>query len=155
MTTPHIIPTSHITEEEAKRISIFAVNVGEALGLPRYQYSVMVEPSDDGALASIHTVTDRHLAEISVHQDWMNRTDDERMNCVVHEVLHLIHRDVDFAVGRFEPLVHAHEFSVVWDLYRREAELMVDYLAMYMSDFTTIKAGWADSLKEARKALKK
>lgn len=155
MTMPNIESASHVTDEEAKRVCLFAVNMGEALGLPRYQYSVMVEPCDDRALASIHMVRDRHIAELSLSKEWMERTEEERMNSIVHEVLHLIHRDVDYMVERFESLTHAHEFEGVWSMYRRETELMVDYLATFMSDFTTIQAGWASSIKEARKALKK
>ena len=153
MTKPTIVPAKHITPEEAKRVSIFACDVAEALGLPRYQFVVMVKPSEKSALASISTPQHRHIAEISVNKDWLNRTDDERMNCIVHEVLHLIHRDVDHAVKQSMRYMHSHEFDAVWEGYRREAELMVDYLAMFVSDFTTIKAGWESSLKTARKEL--
>ena len=155
MTKPHIVNAEHVTREEAERVSIFAMNVGEALSLPRYQYVVMVDPCEEDALATINTPQHRHIAEISLSKEWMERTDDERMNCIVHEVIHLIHRDVDHAVASGRRFMHSHEFEMVWENYYREIELMVDYLAMYLSDFMTIKASWADSLKEARKTLKK
>lgn len=152
MTEPPIVPADHITEEEAEAIAHFASEVAGYLSLPRYRFSVMTKPSHKDALASIKTISHRWVAEIRVHKDWMNRSSSERMAAIVHEVCHLLHRNVDHVIneeaGQF---MHEHEHQPILRRYRRETELMVDYLAMFISDFSTVQQSWDNLHKTEEK----
>lgn len=153
MTEPIIRSADHITDTEAKRVAIFASDIGEYLSLPRYRYSVMVQPCDEGALASIHTVEHRHIAQIHLSVEWMDRSEEERMNTVIHEVCHLLHRDVDFAVSGANQYMHEWEFRSVYLQYQREVELMVDYLAQFIQNFSTVARSWELSYSTAEAEL--
>lgn len=153
MTKPVHESGDHITDLEALALSIFLVDMGEFLHLPRYRYSVMPEPCEDDALASISTITHRHIAEIKVNRDWMNRSLEDRLNTAIHEVCHLLHRDVDHAVKSAQPFMHSHEFTLVWNNYQRQVELMVDYLAMFLQDFTKINEAWTACYSKAEAEL--
>lgn len=142
MTQPKIEKADHIGEIEARRVSLFAAEIGEYLSLPRYRYNVMIDACDEDALASIHTVEHRHIAQIYVSTEWMDRSDEERMNTIIHEVCHLLHRDVDFAVKSGKQYMHDWEFVSVWTGYTREVELMVDYLAQFIQNFSTVQKSW-------------
>lgn len=142
MTEPIIEKADHVSEIEARRVCLFAAEVGEYLSLPRYRYNVMIDPCDEGALASIHTVEHRHVAQIYLSEEWMDRSEEERMNTVIHEVCHLLHRDLDFAVQGGKQYMHDWEFHSVWTHYQRQAELMVDYLAQFIQNFSTVAKSW-------------
>lgn len=142
MTEPKHESGDHVSDIEARRVALFAADVGEYLSLPRYRYNVMAKPCEESALASIHTVEHRHIAEIFLSIEWMDRSESERMNTVIHEVCHLLHRDVDFAVKSGDKYMHPWEFGPVWEHYQREVELMVDYLAQFIQNFSTVEAAW-------------
>lgn len=148
---PNIESTSHVTDEEAKAVADFAMEVGELLSLPRYRYNVMIDPCDEDALGSIHTVQHRWIAEIYLCESWMERSDEDRMNTVIHEVCHLLHRDVDHVVDQETgPFLHEHEHRHLKMRYRREVELMVDHLANFITEFTTVRSTW-DKLHSKKK----
>lgn len=142
MTEPKHQSTDHVSDIEARRVALFAAEVGEYLSLPRYRYIVMVEPCDNDAMATIHTLSHRHVAQIYLSDEWMDRTEGERMNCVIHEVCHLLHRDLDYAVKGGQQYMHDWEFRSVWTHYTREVELMVDYLALFIERFSTVQESW-------------
>lgn len=153
MTEPLQESGDHITDLEAKALANFMSDIGEFLHLPRYRYSVMTEPCDDDALASIHTVKDRHIAQVYVSREWMDRSLDERINTAIHEVCHLLHREVDNTVKSSKIYMHDWEFSSVWSQYNRQIELMVDYLAMFLQDFTKLNEAWTLCYSKAEAEL--
>lgn len=153
MTEPLIKTADHVSDIEARRVALFAADVGEYLSLPRYRFSVMLKPAEKGAFASIHTVEHRHVAEIFLCKSWMKRSESDRMNAVIHEVCHLLHRDVDFAVKSAQSFTHTHEFNHIWFSYSREIELMVDYLAQFIQNFSTVAEAWERAFSEAEAQL--
>lgn len=141
--TPVQESARHVTDDEARAVAEFAADIGEFLTLPRYRFTVMLEPCEEHALATIHTVKDRWIAEIYLCESWMERSDSERMNTVIHEVCHLLHRGVDQVVlEEAARAMHSWEHDAIRARYRRETELMVDHLANFVSDFASVEESW-------------
>jgi hypothetical protein len=139
--------SSHVTDAEAEAIVEFAANVVAALGLPRWTISVMEAPTKKkhDAQATVKPVDGRYVAQIHLNADWMTYDDDTRRQTIVHEVLHLIHARVNDTISDAKYVMHDYEFDALWARYRRETELMVDHLAMFLDDTRTLKEAWDDA----------
>lgn len=100
---------SHVTKREAQAVVDFAIDVLELLHMPGWQILVMDDPADEDDLASISTVEGKYTAQLHLASDWMKRTDEERCETVVHEVLHLLHFRVNHVIDDARDLMHGHE----------------------------------------------
>jgi hypothetical protein len=102
----------------------------------------MDDPADDDDLGSISTVDGKYTAQLYLASDWMKRTDEERREVIVHEMLHLLHFRVDHVLDDARDLMHDHEHAQLQRRYRRETELMVDHLAKFLSRTHTLAEAW-------------
>lgn len=133
---------SHVTRREANAVCEFAIDVLQLLHMPGWQVLVMEDPADEDCVASILPVEGKYTAQLYLASDWMKRSDDERCETVVHEVLHLLHFRVNHVLDDARGLMHDHEHDALYVRYRRETELMVDHLAKFLSRTHSMRASW-------------
>lgn len=134
---------THVTKREAQAVCDFAVNVLTALHMPGWQILVMEEPADEDELAAIRPVDGKYTAQLWLCSDWMKRSDEERRETVVHEVLHLLHFRINHVVDDARDLMHDHEHDAMQRRYFRETDLMVDHLAKFLSCTHSLEEAWA------------
>lgn len=139
---------THITEEEAEVVANFASEVAYHMHLPRYSFLVMEEPCEEDALASIELIEDRWIAQVRLSTEWMKRGESERMNTVIHEVCHVLHRELDWVMSQARNYMHDYEHNMLADQYRHQAELMVDHMALFLSEMKPIKKAWVKLRKK-------
>lgn len=120
----------------------FAIDVLQLLNMPGWQVLVMEEPAEEDAVASISPVYGKYTAQLYLGSDWMKRTDDDRCETVVHEVLHLLHFRINHVIDDARGLMRDHEHDALEVRYRRETELMVDQLAKFLSRTHTMRESW-------------
>lgn len=133
---------SHITKREAQAVCDFAAEVLTALRMPAWTILVMEEPADDDDLGSINYVEGKYTAQLWLSSDWMKRTDQDRRETVVHEVLHLLHFRVNHVIDDARDLMPNHEHDALQRRYRRETELMVDHLAKFLAGTHSLESAW-------------
>jgi hypothetical protein len=136
------VTRSHVTKREAQAVADFASEVLTALRMPSWQVLVMEEPADEDCVASISTVEGKYTAQLYLASDWMKRTDQDRRETVVHEMLHLLHFRVNHVIEDAELLLREHEAADLDRRYHRETELMVDHLAKFLSRTHTLEQAW-------------
>lgn len=133
---------SHVTKREAQAVCDFAAEVLTVLHMPGWQILVMDDPADDDDIAAITTVEGKYTAQLWLAADWMKRSDDDRRETIVHEVLHLLHFRINHVVDDARSLMHDHEHDDLQRRYWRETELMVDHLAKYLSRTHNLGEAW-------------
>lgn len=133
---------SHVTKREAQAVADFASEVLTTLNMPGWRILVMDEPADDDSVASIDTVYGKYTAQVYLASDWMKRTDQDRRETVVHEMLHLLHFRINHIFDDAAELMRDHEHEALNTRYRRETELMVDHLAKFLARTHTLESAW-------------
>jgi hypothetical protein len=79
-------------------------------------------------------------------KDWLERTEDERRDTITHEVLHLWHRELtDWFATEVHDLVNVHDYIRLDRQYHHLVELMVDRIAMIVSDTHRLKESWREA----------
>ena len=132
----------HVTEAESDAVLWFAVEVCKALGLPAWKIVLMSKPASKGAEAEIQVYKARYVASLWLHKDWMTFSDEDRRQAIVHEVCHLLHPRVDAVVRDAQTFMHPYEWKPWQGQYWREIELMVDRLALFMTDTFRLQDTW-------------
>lgn len=133
---------SHVTKREAQAVCDFAANVMGALHMPGWQVLVMEDPADEDDLASISALDGKYTAQFWLASDWMRRTDDERRETVVHEVLHILHFRINHVLDDAAALLSERDREQLEKRYQRETELMVDHLAKFLSRTHSLEQAW-------------
>lgn len=136
---------SHVTKREAQAVADYASEVITALHMPRWRVLVMDEPGSEDAIASVDWVDGKHTARIWLCSDWMKRDDADRRETITHEVLHLLHgRITDLVIDDSADLMRSTDVHNTWTRQvRREFELMVDHLAMFLANTHSLEQAWA------------
>lgn len=137
----------HVTRKEAQAVVDFACFVAAQLGLPKWAITVLDEPADDDAMASIEPLGWRWVAELKLNQDWMTYDSAARRNTIVHEVCHLLHYGINHVIEDAADLMHDHEWQQINRRYHRATEYMVDHLAGFIDSHYDLRAEW-DRLHE-------
>lgn len=75
----------------------------------------------------------------------MKRSDDERRDTIVHEMLHLLHFRINHIFDDTRDFMHDYEHDALAKRYRRETELMVDHLAAFLAATHTLKEAWREA----------
>jgi hypothetical protein len=135
-----------LPDDHVDALLIYVSQLIIAMGLPSYRVLIMEEPADDDAIAEIKHIDGRYVAEVYLGKDWLERSDDEQRDTITHEVLHLWHRRLtDWLNAELRDLMHDHEFERIERQFHSEAELMVDNIAMIMSDTFRLKEAWREA----------
>lgn len=133
----------HVPRKEREAVLAYAVDVMAALHMPRWIIMIMDEPCDADSQARVETLDQRWIGQIYLSRNWMKLDYDERRLCVTHEILHLLHRNLECAVvDDSRNLMHDWEHDDWTRRVKREFELMVDHLAMFLTDTHTLGQAW-------------
>lgn len=134
---------SHVTKREAQAVCDYAASLCAAMRMPGWRIIVMDDPADEDANASIKWLDQRHVAQVSLGENWMTLSSDERRECITHEVMHLLHARLSTVVlDDSATYMHDHEHDDWSRRVRREFELMVDHLAQWMAMTHTLVESW-------------
>ncbi|WP_299055077.1 hypothetical protein [uncultured Nocardioides sp.] len=134
---------SHVNKKEAQAVADYATDVAYALSLPRWRILVMTDPCGDDAMATVDTVDGKWTARIWLCEDWMTQPYDTRRETITHEVCHLIHmRLADTVIEDSKPLMRNGDHRDWTRRVRREFELMVDHLAVFLAETHSLERAW-------------
>lgn len=92
------------------------------------------DPEGDNA-ASVSRSEDYHTATLSLFKGWeTNWGEGERCieTTIVHELIHVLCRDVDRSVDLVKQSISPETFQVFWSFYRHAHEGCVERLAQYI-----------------------
>lgn len=127
-------------------LTIFINKLMNTMGLPTYRIMIMEKAADKGSIAEIRRIEDRYVAELYLCKDWLSRSDDEQRDTIVHEVLHLWHRGLtDWFYFEMQDRVQFREFVKLEEQFHHVTELMVDHIAMILSDTHRLKQAWEEA----------
>lgn len=152
----------HVTQFEGERVVRFAAWLLTMLRLSNWRVDLAADPAEEENIASVHMTEGRHVATVYLASDWMQRLDEERMNCIIHEMMHVVHYRLTnhmyshLEEGGYLPPATA---AVMQEGTRLEAEYMCDHLAGAFSQWEHVRKAYLEDLpriiKKERKAAKK
>lgn len=121
----------HLTKEQVGAIQAYINQIRDGMGLGRWDVYVGAERAPKGARASVNPVEGRAVASIRLEKDWLDSTPEEMRNDIVHELIHLVHRDQTDLVRMVacEAIPKQSAYDVLWGAFRLATEVMVDHLA--------------------------
>lgn len=104
------------------------------LGLQAWDVRLSFAPTafarcEDDADATTWRQNDYDRALIFPHSDWASWDDDRLNRLIVHELLHLVTRDLDRVIASVEEQIHADAWRMIDKRYDHEIEGVVDRLA--------------------------
>ncbi len=116
-----------------KKVAKYAWQVRDEMWLGLWSVNVLLTEypgAGEDALASIIPTSGQHKAELEIRISTANQGGEVLRRTVVHEMLHLYHRDSSdiFRLGLKEEL-GGSAYRMLWEAYRQQIELMVDDIA--------------------------
>lgn len=154
---PVIKDHPHFSREEGERVVRFAAWILTCLRMANWRVDLSPEPSDEDAIAEVNCVEGRHVATVALASDWKDRPDEERMNAVIHEMMHVVHYRLTHHMyshlekGGFVPDATR---EIMWEGTRIEAEFMADHLAGAFSQWVAVRQQWSDTMDAVKKEFK-
>jgi len=147
---------AHVTELEGQRILTFCCDLPKSFLLCNYKVAIANDPADEDSVAHITVSPQRHYATIYLSVDWMEREEEERFNCIIHEIMHIWHHRLTTHVEAIQEsgCLPNTTYDVWYESVRKEAEFMCDGIANAVQEFLQVRARW-DELGKPRKAKKK
>lgn len=105
------------------------------------------EPTEEEVDATIEPVDNRHVANLNVGWDFWRKDPEDQRATIVHELLHLLHRDASDVIrnGAWRQEVPYSLYNTVWEQYRTLIEICVDDLTTIISQFMPLPP-WAEVL---------
>lgn len=120
----------HLTTEQADIIQAYINQLRDLMGLHRWDIYVAVKRAPKDARAAIHPADGRAVAALSVCKGWLDSDPDEIRNDIVHELIHVIHRDqTDLVRLTGHRALPRTAYLVLESAHRSATEVMVDHLA--------------------------
>lgn len=117
---------------QADVIQAYINLIRDHMGLSHWDVFLAKEPAREGACAMVEPVEGRQVAPIFLCQGWWDRSDDDKRNDIVHELLHVLHRDqtdlIRCGLSRSGYLPKKTRI-MLWDRFSAATEVMVDHLA--------------------------
>lgn len=127
------------TQQQADATQGYINTIRDLLGLQHWDVFLAREPAPKGAYAAIAPVEGRQVAPLSVERHWFrDRSPEGKRNDIVHELLHVVHRDQTDVIrlGLVNSEVLGSKVrELTWALFNTETERMVDHLASVISPF--------------------
>jgi hypothetical protein len=120
-----------MSDARAQALADYIRSIADRLGLGHWTVFLGSEPAEEHARAQVQPVEGRYVASIHVQADWWDSAPHERRNDIVHELLHLAHRDQTdvIRVGLLRSgFLSEAAGNMVWSLFATETERMVDHL---------------------------
>jgi hypothetical protein len=78
-----------VTEAQWAALEAYVADLAQRIGVAHWQITVKHEPCGADAYAEISQSIDHHEADLSVCQEFAQRTPTERRYSIVHELIHL------------------------------------------------------------------
>lgn len=125
------------TPGQVDAFNAYLTDIRDRLGLSHWDVYLATDyPEGDEADASIEPVDGRFVAPVRLRSGWFDRAPHDQRNDVVHELLHLTHRDltdhVRLTILESGYIPDAAKASL-WNPARLAAEQMVDHLAAVLA----------------------
>lgn len=114
-------------------VDTYIRRLADLMGLQRWDVYVSVKPSRKDALATVDPVQGRAVASVRIARDFHACSTADQVNTLVHELIHLIHRDqtdiIRVATAGGEVLGTQATYDLLWSTVKLATEVMVDHLA--------------------------
>ena len=114
-------------------VDTYLRRLADLMGLQRWDVYVAVKPSRKDALATVDPVQGRAVASVRIARDFHAGSTADQVNTLVHELIHLIHRDqtdiIRVATADGEVLGTQATYDLLWSTVKLATEVMVDHLA--------------------------
>lgn len=107
-------------------------------------------PEDPEAWASIQAVEGRKVAWVNLSNDFPDQPSDIIHATLIHELLHLVHRDQTDVIEHGAPKsgMAPAAYDVMYELFRLQTELMVDHLTDRFSELIPINEDLMKSIQK-------
>jgi hypothetical protein len=136
-----------VGDGEATRITRFMCDVLKTMLLSNWTVRLSPDPCGEENHAEVTILTGRHVATVYVSSDWNTLEDEEKINVLVHEAMHVLHfRVTKHAMASIRESKYLPEptFDLWYESVRVEAELMCDGLANAFTAFTRVQERWEE-----------
>ena len=114
-------------------VNAYLRRLADLMGLQRWDVYVSVKPSRKDTLATVDPVQGRAVASVRIARDFHAESTADQVNTLVHELIHLIHRDqtdiIRVATTDGEVLGTQATYDLLWSTVKLATEVMVDHLA--------------------------
>lgn len=124
------------TTEQADALQLYIWDIRDRLNLHHWDTFLADEAAEKGTNASVHPVPGRFVAGIHVASNWLDLEESERRNTIVHELLHLVHRDQTEVIRcglQDAGYLPNKAFTMMWRMFELHTEAMVDHLASVLA----------------------
>lgn len=135
---PTAAAAGFLPKDEVDRADAYLADLAGRLGLSGWDVWVAAEPSKDGALAHVEPTEGRRVAPVHLCSDWPERGPEDKRQILVHELLHLVHRDQTDLIRSALPesgYLPDGAYRLLWESFRLATEVMVDHLAQVLAPF--------------------
>ena len=112
-------------------VDAYLRRLADLMGLQRWDVYVSVKPSRKDALATVDPVQGRAVASVRIARDFHAGATADQVNTLVHELIHLIHRDQTdiIRVAAADAVSEQATYDLLWATVKLATEVMVDHLA--------------------------
>ena len=119
------------TTEQADALQKYIWEIRRLMFLDHWDVFLAKDAAEEDVNASFHPVPGRFVAALKVCPGWFKQTTEEKRNDIVHELIHLVHRDQTETIrvalqdsGYLPPKA----FTLLWGSFAGHTEGMVDHL---------------------------
>lgn len=152
----------HVSQFEGERVVRFGAWLLTMLRLSNWRVDLAASPCDEDNIAHVDITEGRHVATVYLSSSWMEESEEVRLNCVIHEIMHVVHyRLTHHMYAHLEKGGYVPDAAreVMWEGTRIEAEYLADHLAGAFSQWENVRNAYLVDLprilKKERKAAKK
>jgi len=119
-----------MTRRQHRGIERYMIRLAGDLHLDGWYLRLLDCPTDEDATAEVLPTDHRRRASILVAHDFAARNLDEKRHAILHELLHLVHRDTTdvMRLGLVGQLGN-ETYRVLWECFRQQYELWTDGMA--------------------------
>lgn len=119
----------HLISDRADAIQLYLWQLRDLMGLGRWDVYLGAKRAPKGCLASVLPCEGRAVANVSVSKHWWDLPAHEQRDTLVHELIHLVHRDqTDLIRCAAMHGLDRTTYRVLWEAHRLATEVMVDHL---------------------------
>ena len=126
----------HLTADQGAALEAYIWQLRDLMGLHRWDLFIAAERAPKGARAAVLPSDGRAIAGLSFCKGWFDSTPDDMRNDIVHELIHIIHRDQTDLVrlSTFDVLERS-TYIVLASAHKSATEVMVDHLTAIIAPF--------------------
>lgn len=145
----------HFSRRDWEALKEYVTALRDMLGLRDWtifaSHEIPEEAEDCNAIASIHPTDGRRRAVLRLARDFREMSPEEQRSALVHELLHLHHRDATDIIRLTLPKVlGGAAFDVLWEDFRQQIELITDNIAVAIAEGLPLPR-WPKPKKKGKK----